>query len=69
MTLYLRGELSVTVRDERFWQFMKFSDIDVEGLSSFFYFHDSSENKMSHLNETINEDKNIMISYTYKDAD
>ena len=48
---------------------MKFSDIDIEGLSSFFYFHDSSENKMSHLNETINEDKNIMINYTYKDAD
>ena len=24
---------------------------------------------MSHLNETINEDKNIMISYIHKDAD
>ena len=24
---------------------------------------------MSYLNETINEDKNITINYTYKDAD
>ena len=48
---------------------MKFSDINIEDLSSFFYFHDSSENKMSYLNETINEDKNIIINYTYKDAD
>ena len=44
MTLYLRDKLSATVRDEEFWQFMQFSDIDVEGLSDFFYFHDSSEN-------------------------
>ena len=44
MTLYLRDELSVTVRDEEFWQFMQFLDIGVEGLSDFFYFHDSSKN-------------------------
>ena len=43
MTPYLGGELSATVRDEGFWQFMQFSDIGVEGLSGFFYFHGSSE--------------------------
>ena len=69
MTSYLRGELSAMIRDEEFWQSMQFSDIGVEGLSDFFYFHDSSEDQMSHLNEIINKDKNIMISYTHKDAD
>ena len=44
MTSYLRGELSAMIRDEGFWQFMQFLDIGVEGLSDFFYFHDSSEN-------------------------
>ena len=44
MTSYLRDELSVTVRDEEFWQFMQFLDIGIEGLSSFFYFYNSSEN-------------------------
>ena len=32
------------IRDKEFWQFMQFSDIDVEGLSDFFYFHNSDEN-------------------------
>ena len=31
------------VRDEEFWQFMQFSDIGVEGLSDFFYFHSSGK--------------------------
>ena len=44
MTLYLRDELSVTVRDKGFWQFIQFSDISVEGLSDFFYFYSSDEN-------------------------
>ena len=44
MTSYLRDELSATVRDKEFWQSMQFSDIDIEGLSSFFDFHNSSEN-------------------------
>ena len=48
---------------------MQFSDIDVEGLSDFFYFHDSSEDQMSHLNETINKDENIMIDYIHEGAD
>ena len=43
MTSYLRGELSATVRDEEFWQFMQFLDIGVEGLSDFFYFYSSDE--------------------------
>ena len=43
MTLYLRGELSATVRDKEFWQSMQFLDIGIEGLSDFFYFHNSDE--------------------------
>ena len=44
MTSYIEDELSVTVRDREFWQFMQFLNIGVEGLSDFFYFYDSSEN-------------------------
>ncbi len=45
-----------------------FSNVSVEAIDNFIDFHRSDKNKMSHLDKTIYEDKNVSIRNFHKDT-
>lgn len=47
---------------------MDLKDVGVEGVRSFFYFYRGSGDKVSHLSETVDEDKDITVRYSHKVA-
>ncbi len=46
---------------------MMFLNVNVEAIDNFINFYKSNKNKMSYLNKTIYEDKNVFIRNFYKD--
>jgi hypothetical protein len=47
---------------------MQFSHVLIERVDSFFYFHEDCRDKMSHLEESIDEDEYVTIDNSDKDA-
>lgn len=45
---------------------MEFLDVSVERICSFLYFHSSGGDEISYLDETVNEDENVTVRYSYK---
>ncbi len=56
MLLYIRDKLNTSIRHKDFEYFVKFSDINIECIECFLYFHNNDEDEISYFDKTVDED-------------
>jgi hypothetical protein len=65
----VENKLSVSIRYQDIEKIMQFSDVLIEKIYDFIYFHRWDENEVSHLEELIDKDENVSMKYSHEDTE